>query len=200
MSQTISHHERVPSEFIGKARQFRNAVTTACKGLNEHLKAATRPVHARLLRNPHNPSVTQAHLDKLRQALEKVSGCQIPPRPYRLRRQPQEVQLPVVSATRRLLVAYDWSENEDGLLITRITIACDGANLFEQDVTDHAVAGLHSIGRWFQRSFTQDIDDLLIDLKPLAYAAPSDVRVAYVAMVTGGVRDLLMAVTSAAYW
>ena len=178
MSATISqHHERVPSEFIGKARQLRNAIAVDCRGINEHLKSAVRPVHARLLRNPHNPSVTQAHLDKLRSALEKCPGGK-----YRLGPMTFEGGCRKFSFSwHQLRAAYwsldDWSEHEPGLLVSEISIGCDGVRVFGQDVRDHAVVGLHALGRWFQRSFTQDVADLLCNLKPLAFAEPSVARV-----------------------
>src|ERR1700761_7875874 len=119
---TEAGHQRVAAEFMGKGRALCNAVRTDVVGINDALKAAIRPIQARWLRNPANPSITPEHLTKLRQALDRAPGAA-----YRLG------PIEFVGGCKRFSVGWHqlrtarwsldaWDENEIGLLISRVCI------------------------------------------------------------------------------
>jgi hypothetical protein len=165
-------HDRVGAEWMGKARQFRNAVAAEGLKLEPALLAATEQIRRRVAKSP---SIRKEQLIDLRRAW----NYQIP-HAYRLADQ-FEGDHKVFSLAMHQLRGASWSldtwdEQEPGLLVTLIAIMFDG-NTFEQRVVDLSLIGMHAVARWFQRSFDHNEQSLLTNLRPLAFASTTQEHV-----------------------
>jgi hypothetical protein len=135
----------------------------------EFLIHATKPIRARLDRKP---SLRPDHFELLRQAWDSM------PQKYRLANEATGNHKHFRFNEARLfpadVVKETWSEQ--GVAIQLNVLNWRSGEL-QHHVQPLVLVSLHALGRWFERSGSNDADRLLLDLKPLIYADQKAKRV-----------------------
>jgi hypothetical protein len=163
----------VPREFTGLARLFRQTVHAENERMCEYLLDRVQPIIERLDRKP---SLRPDHLLLIRNAWDTM------PQQFRLSNEFTGNHKHFRFNEARIFAAKWekadelWSSPEPGILLQLNVLSWRGGDL-EHFLMPLALVGLHALGRWFERTGSDDTDSLLHDLKPLIYAEHDAKRV-----------------------
>jgi hypothetical protein len=174
VTDTPRHANRVPAEWLGKARLFRDAVCRADLITQDEARRIIAPLQARLARKPGL---------RLHQAIDAARVWREMPSPYR-------IALNIDLDDAGGLVIDDWQLNgchsfnrewddpswEPGVTLLRVGLRTRAGVVLE--AVPICIISLHATARWFQRSWPNDEPALIRDIGQLLTTQKCEGRVA----------------------
>ncbi len=162
---------RVPSEFVGRARQFRQTVLAADTAIAAGLSGLLQPLQERLSRKP---TLRPARiLGFVRRWPGVVPDRWCLARNASIDKNALAITEIRIAASHLRNSAWGGQEWEHGVSIARLEFSTAGGEL-RLTVTPVASVSLHALARRYQRSPQRDDAHLIRDLKALARQPPAD--------------------------
>jgi hypothetical protein len=156
---------RVPSEFVGRARQFRQAVLAADTAIAAGLPGLLGPLQARLNRKPTlRPAMV---VDLIRRWPEVIPDRYCLARNASVDKNALTISEVRIAASHLHNPAWDGQDWEHGISVAKLN-STTGHGQLRLTVTPVASVSLHALARRYQRSIQRDHAAVIRDLKALA--------------------------------
>jgi hypothetical protein len=161
----------IPAEFLGRARQFRNAVLAADAGIAAGLPGLLGPLQERLERKPGLRPAMIA--DFTRRWPEVIADRFCLARAASADKNALAITELRLAASHLRNSAWDGQEWENGVSIAKLHFTTADGRL-RLTATPIASVSLHALARRYQRSPRRDDAAVICDLKALARQPPAD--------------------------
>jgi hypothetical protein len=167
---TTIERRKVPAEFRGAARVFRDEVKRIDKEMDRALATIAKPLVVRLRRHPrlrHELIAVAVHQYRRTVPVEFRFG-EVEVTPDR-----DAFEIAEIRATATWINSVEWDSDaiEAGIAVARCTLTMRPTVGLVHIWMPRAVVSMHAIARWFERSGSRDHDRILADLAVLADSA-----------------------------
>jgi hypothetical protein len=161
--------DRVPAEFVGKARVFRSSIIAATTGVGSQMRAISQFSFGLYKRR--NTAPRPEHLVAIEQQWRSIppAGC------LRLtvRRDKRSMSIEDTRITATTSKNVEWGDgSEKSICLVESSLALTKRHA-ETTATTLAAVSLHALGRWYQRAFTTNDIAMLRDLALVVKAVPA---------------------------
>jgi hypothetical protein len=161
--------DRVPAEFVGKARVFRDRMIAATTGVGMQMNAISQ--YSFGLYKRRNAAPRPEHLIAIEQQWRSISpgGC------LRLtvRRDRRSMSIADTRITATTSKNIEWGDaSEKSICLIESSLALTKRHA-ETMTTTLAAVSLHALGRWYQRAFTTNDTAMMLDLALVVKTVPT---------------------------
>jgi hypothetical protein len=161
--------DKVPAEFVGKARVFRSHMIAATTGVGIQMNAISQ--YSFGLYKRRNAAPRPEHLVAIERQWRSIpqAGC------LRLtvRRDKRSMSIEDTRITATTSKNTQWGDrSEKSICLIESSLALTKRHA-ETTATTLAAVSLHALGRWYQRAFTTNDTAMLLDLALVVKAVPT---------------------------
>jgi hypothetical protein len=165
----ITMSDKVPAEFVGKARVFRSRMIAATTGVGLQMNAISQ--YSFGLYRRRNAAPRPEHLVAIEQQWRSIppAGC------LRLtvRRDRRSMSIEDTRITATTSKNIEWGDaSEKSICLIESSLALTKRHA-ETMTTTLAAVSLHALGRWYQRAFTTHGTAMMLDLALVVRAVPT---------------------------
>jgi hypothetical protein len=163
-------NDKVPAEFVGKARMFRSNMIAATTGVGTQMRAISQYTFE--LYERRNSAPRPEHLVAIEQRWRSIPSGGCLRLTVRREKRSMSIEDTRITATTSKNAEWGGDASEKSICLIESSLALTKRHA-ETMATTLAAVSLHALGRWYQRAFTTNDNAIMRDLALIVKAVPT---------------------------